>query len=242
MKKPQLITEHTYHIYNRGVEKRNIFMDQKDYLRFIHDMYEFNDEAAVRPSNVRLARRRPRDADSSCLEIVSLNMMRRKRKPIVEVLAFCLMPNHFHLLLRQMKDGGITQFMHKLGVGYAMFFNLKYKRVGSLFQGRFKAKILEREPHFLYLPYYIHLNPLDLVMPSWREKKVKNMESAMRFLDTYRWSSHLDYAGKKNFPSVIASGFLREFLGDPREYRRSVKEWLVHLGLEEIGNLTFDDV
>ena len=83
--------------------------------------------------------------------------------PIVEILAFVLMPNHFHLILQQKVDSGITKFMHKLGTGYTMYFNEKYSRVGHLFQGRFKAVLVEKDHHFLYLPHYIHLNPLDLM-------------------------------------------------------------------------------
>ena len=150
------------------------------------------------------------------------------------------MPNHFHLMVRQLQEGGIVKLMQKIGTGYVMYFNQKYERVGGLFQGRFKAKLLEREAHFLYLPYYIHFNPLDLYAPSWRDGLLKNSQKAMDFLDSYRWSSHLDYLGRKNFPSIISMPFLKEFLGGPLEYRKSCRELLTSFSLEQIEDIILD--
>jgi putative transposase len=139
MEKPQFVSEHIYHLYNRGVEKRDIFLDRHDYLRFIHDLFEFNDTESVLPSNVRFALRNPRGAAErhlqQCLEVRPPNREGnfRKAKRLIEVLSYCLMPNHFHLMVRQVEEGGITKFMQKLGTGYAMYFNQKYERVGGLF-------------------------------------------------------------------------------------------------------------
>jgi putative transposase len=156
MKKPQLENNEIYHILNRGVEQRNIFLDDKDYLRFIHDLYEFNDEAPA--ENIYYK--------SISLESYEVKPRKiRERKSIVEILAFCLMPNHYHLLLKQKKDNGISKFMQKLGTGYTMSFNKKYKRKGTLFQNTYKAILIDKQNHFYNLPYYIHLNPLDLKFP-----------------------------------------------------------------------------
>ncbi len=246
MTKPQFTTDHIYHLYNRGVEKRDIFLNKQDYLRFIDDLFEFNDREAALPSNVRFILRKPRGVTEHhlrhCLEVQPLNRKLNHigTKHLVEILCYALMPNHFHLMVRQLQDGGISKFMQKLGTGYTMYFNQKYERVGGLFQGGFKAKSLERDAHFLYLPYYIHFNPLDLSMPSWRDGLLRNYQKAMNFLDTYRWSSHLDYAGKKNFPSIISTSFLKDFLGQPSRYRKSCNELLVSLSLEEIQDVALD--
>ena len=168
---------------------------------------------------------------------------RKSRKLLVKILAFCLMPNHFHLLLQQVKDGGIIKFMQKLGTGYTMYFNKVYERVGSLFQGRFKAVLVNQESHFIHLPYYIHCNPLDLKFPEWRNyggSTSIDWRGAVGFLEKYRWSSYLDYIGKKNFPSVTQREFLTEFLGGPEQYRKDTIKWLKEMDLEEIKNLILE--
>ena len=154
--KPQFTENHVYHIYNRGVEKRNIFLNDRDYLRLIHDLYEFNDENQALNVGYFI------NSKSIEVEPQYLKKEKKKRKLLVEILAFTLMSNHFHLILQQKKEGSIVKFMQKLGTGYTMYFNKKYKRVGGLFQGRYKAVLLENDTHFIHLPFYIHTNPLKI--------------------------------------------------------------------------------
>jgi len=217
MQKPQFVENQIYHIYNRGVEKRDIFLDDKDYLRFIHDLFEFNDRDSA--FNVAYY------FNSKSKEVKSqyLEKERKPRKLLVEILLFTLMPNHFHLLLKQKQENGIVKFMQKLGTGYTNYFNKKYDRVGGLFQGRFKAVLINEEAHFIHIPFYFHTNPIDLIYGSstsidWRGQ--------IEFLENYRWSSFLDYIGKKNFPSVTSRKFLLEFWGGEKEYRKETEKWL----------------
>lgn len=223
MKKPQFVSNQIYHIYNRGVEKRKIFLDDTDYFRFIHDLFEFND---ITPAG-KFSTGGDRISDS-------FNKP-KERKLLVEILVFCLMPNHFHLLLRQLAENGVVRFMHKLGIGYTMYFNEKNERVGPLFQGRFKAVLIDKEPHFYYLPYYIHVNSLEIIMPNWKEEGIKDYRKAEQFLSSYRWSSYLDYIGKRNFPSVISKKFLTEIWGSPQDYKSDMEKWLKDFSLEEIS-------
>ncbi len=116
--------------------------------------------------------------------------------------------------------------MQKLGTGYTNYFNKKYERVGSLFQGRFKALHVNKEDYLDYLLYYIHFNPLDLFEPEWREEKIKNYQKAIEFLNSYLWSSHLDYIDKKNFPSVTQREFLLNTLGGEKNYQQNIEKWL----------------
>ena len=216
-------TGEIYHIYNRGIEKRRVFMNDKDFLRFIHDLFEFNDTEPV----LNLSYYFFRDQEQSIgVKPQYIKKQREPRKLLVEVLAFCLMPNHFHLLLKQRVEDGIPLFMKKLGAGYTGYFNQKYERVGSLFQGVYKCKLIKSESHFIHLPYYIHLNPLDIEMPEWREGRLKNVKAAMRYLENYRWSSFPDYIGKKNFPSVTQREFLSKFLAEPKNFKKEIQEWL----------------
>ena len=132
--------------------------------------------------------------------------------------------------------------MKKLNMGYAKYFNTKYKRSGALFQGRYKSVLIKDEAHFIHLPYYIHLNPLDLIAPKWRERELttSNVVNIERFLEKYRWSSYLDYIGKENFPSVTQREFLQEFFGSPEEYKRDILKWLKEMDLGSVSKLTLE--
>jgi len=234
MAKIKFVKDEIYHIYNRGTEKRTIFLEKLDYLRFVHSLFEFNDENPASPTNIRFASRFPSQAKAvrieKCLEVQPLNIQYldkiKSRDPLVEILAFTLMPNHFHLLLREIKEGGIVRFMQKLGTGYAMYFNKKYDRVGTLFQGRFKARIVDTIEYLEYMLFYIHFNCLDLIEPEWRAGKVEDFQKTIRFLDTYRWSSYIDYIGQKNFPSVIQRDFILKILDGSQDHKRIVEKWL----------------
>ncbi|MCL5071662.1 MAG: hypothetical protein M1308_12330 [Actinobacteria bacterium] len=235
MKNPQFVAGEIYHVYNRGVEKRNIFLDSQDRLRAIHDLFEFND---LEPADKFLKFLLPPHRQHS--EVKLPRIERGSRKLIVEILAFYLGNNHFHLMLRQMKENGITLFMRKFGTGYTNYFNQKYDRVGSLFQGPFKASLIKTDAHFIHLPYYIHLNALDSIAPEWRDRKINDINKAIKFLDSYRWSSHLDYSGKKNFPSVTQREFLMNFWSGPEEYRKSIVRWIKELDLSGIKPIALE--
>ncbi len=221
-----------FHVLNRGVDKRTIFLNNKDYFRFIHDLFEFNDSRPVINTSYRFK------TDSTV--IAKSHIERAPRNLLVEIMVFCLMPNHYHLMLRALQDGGITRFMRKLNMGYARYFNEKYKRSGALFEGRYKSVAVTSQAHFIHLPYYVHLNPLDLVTPEWRERKMKNLSKALSFLEQYRWSSHLDYTGQKNFPSITQRGFLLDFFGGNKKYRDNVIEWLRDLDLGTVREIMLE--
>ena len=153
------------------------------------------------------------------------------------------MPNHYHIVLKQIKDNGISQFMHKLGTGYTMYFNQKYERSGVLFQGTFKAVRITNENHFMYLPFYIHANSLDLIEPEWRKGKINNVQKAIKFLESYRWSSHLDYLGKKKLPSVSQRDFLLDIFRGTENYKRQFQNWLEEMEkdkIEELENIVLE--
>lgn len=218
MPKPQFIKDEVYHIYNRGVEKRKIFLDNRDYFRFIHDLFEFNNEEPTFNTTYYF------NPKSMNADFQYPEKRRKPRKLLVEILIFTLMPNHFHLVLKQRKEKGIVKFMQKLGTGYTMYFNQKYERVGGLFQGSFKAVHVNKEAHLFHLPFYIHTNPLELNYGGL---------TSINYLKEYRWSSFLDYIGKKNFPSVTSREFILKIFGGEKEYEKITKEWLK----EKVRNL-----
>lgn len=213
VRKTQFANDQIYHIYNRGVEKRQIFMNNDDYFRFIHNLYEFNDIApASKFSSKKLSEVEPQTM--------------KKRVLLVDIVAFCLMPNHFHLLVKQNKNNGITKILHKLGTGYTMYFNEKYDRVGPLFQGKFKATIVDTDEYFLQVMRYIHLNPIGIIKKDWKMNGIQNWQETNNFLNKYRWSSHLDYCGQNNFSSVISKNFLEKFFDNAKDYHKFVNEYV----------------
>ena len=125
-----------------------------------------------------------------------------------------------------MRDNGISLFMQKIGAGYTKYFNLKYERVGSLFQGTFKAIRIEEENYLLQLIRYFHLNPVSLIEPNWKESGIKDKKKVNQFLETYRWSSYMDYLGKKNFPSLINRQLVNSLFDSPADHREFVNSWL----------------
>ena len=200
-------------------------MSDDDRIRFIHDMYEFNDKAAA----------------NNTLRTSQMNdfVSRSLREPIVEIHGWCLMDNHYHLLLSELVEGGITLFIRRLNIGYAKFFNEKYKRVGALFQGRTKRIHIHSDAYFLHILHYIHLNPLDFLRgaENWRAREIENSKTAMRHLENYRWSSYLDYCDKKNFPSVLTTGLFKDIFGN---YRKTLTAYLKDLEIGTIKALTLE--
>lgn len=138
-----------YHIFNRGVEKRTIFLDKQDYIVFLRFLKEYL-LPPDHPQLKRLQRINPRRHPANCHKDIDL-------------IAYCLMPNHFHLFVKQKTPEGLKTFMKALSTNYVMYFNHKYERVGPLFQGIYKAALIEKEPYFLHITRYIHLNPKEIL-------------------------------------------------------------------------------
>ena len=223
-KRPLLINGQIYHIVLRAVDGSNLFIDDNDYLRMIHDLFEFNDENPA-PSNFRMIQR------SNLTRNVLVKLVkkegRKKRKMLVEILAFCLMPNHIHLLVRQLREGGISKFMRKIGAGYGLYYNQKHERKGHLFGGRYKIVLIENNEQLKTVFVYIHTNPVAIIFPHWKEKGIKNLKKAMEFLETkYRWSSYPDYLENTNFPSLTSREFLTKTIRGTKGCREFVNGWL----------------
>lgn len=227
--------EGLFHVLSRGVDKRKIFLDKKDYLRFIHDLFEFNDQTKS-SNNYYHFHRQSNDIASRYINKKEKEE-KKPRKLLVNIHAFCLMQNHYHLLLSPKDKDAIPLFMRKLNIGYAKYFNAKYERKGTLFEGRYKSVLVKSNSHFVYLPYYIHLNPLDLKFPEWRKGELSSYKKAIKFLENYRWSSHLDYLGRKNFPSVTQRELLMEYFGGFQGYKRGLYGWLKDLNLRSMESI-----
>ena len=150
MRKNPLVTDQYYHIYNRGVDKRDIFMSEKDISRFILSIKQFNKLYPV--GSIR---------DNIRDKLESTYSKRRQKEGIlVSIVCYCFNPNHFHFILKQETDGGISEFLKRLLGGYTKYFNLMHKRNGALFQGRFKSHLINDDQYFLKIFPYVNINHL----------------------------------------------------------------------------------
>jgi putative transposase len=221
MRKFQFLKGNFYHVYNRGVEKRNIFKNDNDRWRFLQGLFLFNDEKAT--SNLLWQMERERGKVTFGVLKEFFIKENKSREPLVRIVAYCLMPNHFHLLLEEVKENGISRFMHKLGTGYTKYFNNKYNRVGSLFQGTFKASFIESDLYLQYLLVYINvINPAQLVEAGLKEKGVKNAKQIMKFVDGFPWSTHQEYLNERS-SIIIKKSLLGKIFSDPQDYQEFYK-------------------
>jgi putative transposase len=195
MRKTEFANGEYYHIYNRGVDKREVFSCDGDYRRFIVGMNEFNNDL-TREQRLRLAEKS--ELSSGAPELSS------DFSPMVEIICYCLNPNHYHLILKQLKEKGIEKFMHKLSTGYTNYFNKKYSRFGSLFQGPFKSIHIDSNEYLLHLSVYVNANH---AIHNYSEKD-------------WPYSGYLDYAGKREGKLSSKVTILERFDNDPLEYEK----------------------
>jgi len=233
--KVQLVNDEIYHIVLRAVGDTRVFKDEDDYYRCIFSMYEFNtaDLITIRERRkIRMAQKK-------------VNRSRRPDSPdrrdlFIDVLAFSIMPNHVHLLVKQLKNGGITKFMQKFGGGLANYSNKKYDRKGHLFN-QFRAVHIKSDNQIKNVFNYIHANAISLIEPGWKEKGIKKPKKVIEFLENYKWHSYPDYIGKKNFQSVTSRDFLLEMMDGARGCKQAMKEWVRYKGkIEEFDDTVFE--
>ncbi|MBI4121327.1 MAG: transposase [Parcubacteria group bacterium] len=207
-----------YHIHNRGADNRSIFTEPVDYERFTALLYAANDTAPLDMTRF-LEERRPRpDAFST-----------PRSEQLVNIGAYSLMPNHFHLLLHEEKAGGISAFMHKLKTAYVMYFNARNRRRGTLFEGRFRGRHILEDKDLERIFAFIHLNPIRLIDPTWESEGIRDIEHAKDFIDRYPHSSYQDYIGVSRPQSSILNRNLelwRDTFNKFTDFRDFLASWL----------------
>ncbi len=203
-----------FHCYNRGIDKRTVFESEDDSERFLQLLYLANSGKNLHMADISVRR-----TD----DIVS----RPRARTLVSIGAYCLMPNHYHLLLKEIREGGITQFMQRLGTAYTMYFNTKNDRTGNLFMKPFRSRHVGEDRYFQQVVNYIHCNPAERFEPGWKKGVVRNMNRLEKWLRAYRYSSFPDYAGvRRPIVSILSrDGFevyrnygQRRMLDDARAY------------------------
>jgi putative transposase len=214
--------DYIYHIYNRGVDKRDIFSCDNDRRRFLACVYHFNDTNQAKNID-RLCDIQAQTEDN--------------RDKLVEILAFVLMPNHFHLLIKPVVENGVSEFMKKIGIGYTHYFNIKNDRSGSLFQGKYKFTRIESEEQLNYIPFYIHFNPIELIESEWKEKKIRDKDRVVDFLRSYKWSSLSDYLGNDTYSKLIDKNILENYLEESVNLEKEIYDWLEEIDSSNYTNL-----
>lgn len=221
MRKISFAENEFYHIYNRGTEKRKIFMDNSDYQRFLLSMRLMNYE---RDGLMQQWRDYKASNPSADLELFLRSDLgappRSDLRPLVGICCYSLLPNHYHFILHQYIKNGITEFMRKLSTGHTMFFNKKYDRNGVLFQGKFKAIHIKAAHHLQYLSAYVNCN-----------SEVHGIVKA----EAYRWSSFLEYIGKgKGGLRAEGKKTILDDFKDGEDYKKFAKENAKHFREKKI--------
>jgi len=226
LRKTHFVQGEYYHIYNRGNDKKEIFLDEEDYNRFLKLLFLCNSTKRV---NFR--------DDIIETKIDAWDFERGDQ--IVSIGAWVLMPNHFHLYLsipkglsfgeneKEQKGNFISTFMSKLCTSYTMYFNKKYNRTGSLFEGPFKSVHVSDDIQAKYLFSYIHLNPVKLIQKDWKEKGVNNVKKTLEFLDKYKWSSFLDFKGiKRKENSILNRKDFLDYFPTKENFKKEIFDWI----------------
>ena len=215
-----------YHIIKRGVDRRKIFLKDQDYSRFILGLEFFNSEKSSNLWN--LIRDSTEEGTEGGPTLLREKIEKQKENignPIVELMAFALMPNHFHLIVREITDRGISHYMQKMG-GYTGYFNKQYNRKDTLFGLAYKCIEIKSDAQLFAVFNYVHTNPVELIEPLWKNQQVKDFKKAKEFLENYKWSSYRDYIGIFTFLNVVDRKFFLKFFEGEENCKKRVEDWI----------------
>lgn len=211
-----------FHVYNRGNSKQPIFWDDEDYKRFTQCLFVCNSKKSFTFRDDIVGK----DIDAFSFD---------RGEPLVSIVAWTLMPNHFHIYLTinpQMSDiwekNPLTEFIRKLSTAYVKYINAKYHRTGGLFEGAFKAVHVDTDIYAKYLFSYIHLNAIKLIDPTWKIEGIKDKQKGIEFLDTYQWSSYRDYKGiSRDEKAIISTKDFPEYFRTVKDFDTEILNWLL---------------
>lgn len=203
MRTVPIIKDNYYHVYNRGLGKQMLFYDQADYVRFQFLLLHFQSELVLPQTN----RSVKHFLKYGTYKVTEDDLQKIIDRRFVEVINYCIMPNHFHIALFSLDDNGVSRYMHKLSNAYAKYFNTRYERTGHVFQGTYKAKLVTSDEQLTYLSAYIHRNPNELKL--WKDQSLD-----------YPWSSYQDHSINRWGKLLINDHIMRTFSSfkDYQEY------------------------
>lgn len=205
-RKQSFSVDEYYHLYSRGVDKRTIFSDKEDYEYFLFLLYVCNTEKSI--------------------VIRDLSSSFDRGQQIVDIGAYCLMPNHFHLLIREKVENGISKFMLKVLTAYSMHYNSKYKRTGRLYESTFKSSHINSDRYLKYVYSYIHLNPAKLIDKNWKEIRTKSISELLKFVFDYPYSSIREIGSSSNRGEILNLNSFPSYFSKPQDNKLELFEWL----------------
>ena len=209
-----LLPDEYYHIYSRGGDKRKIFHNAVDYQRFQKLLYLANSDKSFRFETIK-----------NVYEV-------ERGERLVSIGAYCPMPNHIHLLIKQKAENGISKFIQKFLTAYSMYYNVKYERTGSLFESKFKVEHLGNDVYLKYVFSYIHLNPVKLIYPDWKEDGISDKKRALDFLNQHTYSSFLDYRGiKRPENKILNREEFPDYFPTLKHFENEILDW-INYGLQ----------
>jgi len=189
-----------------------IFNDNFDYQRFQKLLYLVNSKQTLKFSDIETS--------------PSPVWTRERGETLVDIGAYCLMPNHFHLLIKSKDEKDTAMFLQRLLGSHSKYFNTKNDRDGSLFQGKSKAKHITNNEQLKYLFSYIHLNPVKLIQNDWKEIGIKNLEKSKEYLNNYKHSSYLDFIENRPESTILNIKVFPEYFSTPEIFKNEIFEWL----------------
>lgn len=221
IRKTPLVEKEFYHVFNRGNSKQEIFLDDKDYEHFIKLLYLCNSEKRI---NFR---------EDIVLKKIDVWDFERGVQ-LVSIGAWVLMSNHFHIYITSSpnpwglgKQNNITVFIGRVCNAYTKYFNKKYNRTGSLFEGPFKSVHISDEIQAKYLFSYIHLNPLKLIDKNWKTDGVKDKKGSLKYLESYKWGSFTDYMGtNRNESKILNRDQFLDYFPSSGDFKKEIFDWI----------------
>ena len=193
-----------YHLFNRAVNKQVIFHDVRDYARFLFLILYFQSEIKF-PQIGRIVKEfvKSRAFDTGDEQEISKNRT-------VELVAFCIMPNHFHLIVKELEEGGIADYMQRVLTAYSKYYNVKYEKSGHVFQGPYRVVHIENDRQMLYLSAYVHRNPREL--KGWLSRE-----------GSYPWSSYTDFVERNRWSKLLMPDIILGSFKGPEKYKKYLK-------------------
>lgn len=205
MRRTIIAPEEHYHIFNRGNNKKLMFFDDADRIRFLSSVLLFQSPVIIK--NIKRLTKMI-NVQNSVLHIMEEETLKEIISTrFIELISFVLMPNHFHLLIREVKEKGIERYMHRVQVSYSKYFNIRYKNTGHHFQGQYKVVHVTDNDQLLYLSTYVHRNPREMI--SWRNRE-----------HMYPWSSFPDYLGNNRWGDFIKTDIILKQFKNSSDYKK----------------------